>query len=127
MPLMRSRTLVGPDAVPTGIRDKFVTIQSMTASVGTSRAPVETWADLASVWAFKRDVGGRERFTANQVSAPYDSYFELPFSDAWDPDVVDVPKTRRLVYRGRVYDIVSAQKIGRRDGVAIDTLSGGLL
>lgn len=111
-----------------GTRDRKVTVQQLSTSKGSSGAPVDTWTDLRTdVWASKRDVSGRERFVQNQTSAPYDSHFELPFSDDWNPDVIDVPKTRRLVYEGRVYDIVAAMQIGRKRGVAVDTLSGGLV
>ena|ERR1043166_998897 len=110
-----------------GVRDRLVTIQQLTESIGTSHAPVESWQRLCEVMAFKDDLSGRERFVANQPSAPYDSRWELPFRSDCDPERIDVPKTRRIVHQGRVYDIVSATQIGRRAGVMVMTLSGGLL
>lgn len=110
-----------------GTRDRWITVQALTESVGASRRPVESWDTLLQVWAAKMDVGGRERLVADQLSAPYDTRWELPYSDAIDPELVDVRKTRRLVVSGRVHDIVSAQEIGRKRGVEVLTLAGGLL
>jgi hypothetical protein len=61
------------------------------------------------------------------VSAPYDTKWALPYSAEWDPDLVDVRKTRRLVVGGRIHDIVAAQELGRKRGVEVMTLAGGLL
>lgn len=110
-----------------GQRDRIVTVQSVSESRGGSGAPIESWTDLTSVHAQKDDLSQRERFVAQQQSAPADTRWSLPYSADYDPELVDVAKTRRLVYRGRAYEIVSALMIGRREGVEIVTLSGGLL
>jgi SPP1 family predicted phage head-tail adaptor len=110
-----------------GRRDRWITVQALTESVGASRRPVESWDDLFRVWAAKTDMGGRERLMADQLSAPYDTKWELPYAPSIDPDLVDVRKTRRLVVSGRVHDIVAAQEIGRKRGVELMTLAGGLL
>jgi head-tail adaptor len=115
--------------VGSGTRDRRVTIQQLTASKGASNYPVETWADLTEVWAAKKDAKGIERFvfSADQHSAPYDTTWELPYSVNWDPELVNVPKTRRLVVKGRVHDIVAAQEVDRKRGVEVMTLAGGLV
>lgn len=110
-----------------GARDRLVTVQSMSASKGSSNYPVETWVDLADVWASKRDLRGMERFTAAQMSAPYETRWELPYSANWDPELVDVPKSRRLVVDGRVHNIVAAEEVQRRRLVAVMTVAGGRL
>jgi head-tail adaptor len=110
-----------------GVRDRWVTVQALTESVGASRRPVESWHTLFQAWASKTDLTGRERFVADQVSAPYDTTWGLPYAASIDPDLVDVRKTRRLVVAGRVHDIVSAQEVGRKMGVDVRTISGGLL
>jgi SPP1 family predicted phage head-tail adaptor len=110
-----------------GAHDRFITVQALTESVGASRRPVESWDTLFGVWAAKTDMGGRERLVAEQLSAPYDTKWELPYAPSIDPDLVDVRKTRRLVVSGRVHDIVSAQEVGRRRGVEVLTLAGGVL
>jgi len=110
-----------------GLRDRIVTVQYLTESRGGSGAPIEDWSTLTTVMAQKLDLSQRERFVAQQNSAPADTRWSLPYSADYDPELVDVAKTRRLTYRGRAYDIVSALMIGRREGVELVTLSGGLL
>jgi SPP1 family predicted phage head-tail adaptor len=110
-----------------GARDRLVTIQALTEGKGDSNFPVDTWEDLAEVWAHKEDASARERFsfTANQETAPYDTRWTIPFMDAMDPELVNVRKARRLIVKGRVHDIVGATEIGRREGLELQTLAGG--
>jgi SPP1 family predicted phage head-tail adaptor len=110
-----------------GLRDRPVTIEQLTATTGPSGFPVEAWTPLATLYAFRRDVRGRERFAADQQTAPYDTVWEVNYTAPLDPELVDVPTTRRLVAEGRVYEIVAAALIGRRLGIELSTLAGGLL
>lgn len=108
-----------------GALDREVTIEQQ--SEAASGYPSETWTTLeAGVWMSKQDTRGGERFRAAQLSAPYDTVWQLHWRDDMDPDLLDVPKTRRLVYRGRVYDIVRATELGRREGIALETVAGTL-
>ena len=114
------------DHVPTGARDKWVYLVPITDSTGSSGFPVETDAissQWIGVWASREDVGGRERFAAQQVSAPYDTRWGLPYAAAFDPDVVNVPKVFALMHKSRRHDIVAAQVIGRSGGVELLTLA----
>lgn len=113
--------------IASGQRDRLVTIQQLTASIGATRFPVEGWADLTTVWAHKADISGRERFTENQASAPYDTTWTIPYAADMDPELVDVRKARRLVVKGRVHDIVAAKEVGRKVAIEVQTLAGGLL
>lgn len=108
-----------------GERDKQVTIQRLTDSAGSSRFPVEDWTTLPAITMFasRRDLGSRERFAASQLSTPADVRWEINYRADMDPDIVNVTKTRRLVYQGRVYDIVAASQIGRQEGVELLTLA----
>lgn len=112
-----------------GGRDRWITIQQNTETIGASRFPVESWSTLRQVWASKREASGNERFVANQISAPYDVVWEIPYSADMDPNdpTVKVTKNRRVVFQGRVHDIVAAKEIGRRRVILLETLSGGLL
>ena len=105
-----------------GALDREVTIQQQ-AEAG-SGYPTETWSTLqAGVWMSKIDMRGRELFRTAQLSASYDTRWDLHWRDDMDPDLLDVPKTRRLLYRGRVYDIVQAVELGRQEGIALFTLA----
>jgi hypothetical protein len=69
----------------------------------------------------KLGIKGGERWIANQLSAPADTQWEMGYVASMDPDLLDVPKRRRLLYQGRVYDIVAAEMIGRREGIELLT------
>lgn len=121
---MAKRNLMNGAAVPMepGERDKAVTIQRSVDATPASHVPKETWATLATmVWMRKMDAKSSERFLAGQVAAGFDTQWEMPYRTDMDPELVDVPKTRRLVYQGRVYLIVGADIIGRREGIEILT------
>lgn len=109
-----------------GARDRVVTLQQLTESQGATKFPVESWTTLVeSMPAARRDITGRERFAAEQISARYDVSFEINYRPDMDPDLVDVPKKRRVLFHGRVHDIVFARQIGMRDGIELLTLASG--
>lgn len=104
-----------------GERDKLVTIQAGTPGTAGSGIPTITWnpTALAQVWMAKREVSGSERLAAAQLSASVDSEWEMPYQANMDPELVDVPKTRRLLYKGRKYDITRAILMERAEGQGI--------
>lgn len=114
-----------------GARDRYITIQSLTESIGASRLPVETWATLIQVHANKADVDVSrfvaERNVADQRSSPYETRWTIPYVASMDPELVDVRKSRRLVVNGRVHDIVAGKEIGRKEAIELHTVAGGLL
>lgn len=120
--------VVAPIQEP-GERDRVVTLQQLAESTGTgSNFPIEGWSTLvATMPASKADLSGRERMIAGELSAKVDSMFVINYRSDMDPDLVDVPKTRRVVLAGRVFDIVAAFHIGRKDGVQLMTLAGSRL
>ena len=124
---MPKRSLQFGGAVPLdpGERDRHVRIEQLTDAQGTSGRPIEQWTPLCTTWAKRDDLKGSERFEADQVSSRVDVRWELPYAPALDPELVDVQKTRRLVHQGRVFDVVSAAVIGRREGVEWLTLAAG--
>ena len=124
---MAKRTLPYGGTVPMdpGERDRRVVIEALTETVGTSGRPVEGWTSLCTTWAKRDDLKGSERFAAAQISAPFNVRWELPYASSYDPELMDVTKTRRLVYQGRVHDVVAASVIGRREGVELLTLAAG--
>lgn len=106
-----------------GTLDREVEIQQLTEST-TAGYPVETWETLDDlVWMSKVDTRGREAFRGAQLSATYDTRWEMHWREDMDPDVIDVPKMRRLLYRGRVHDITAAIELGRQEGIALLTIA----
>lgn len=109
-----------------GHRDRRVLIQQRSAqAVDAAGAPIDgTWTTLATEWMAREDVTGRERLIADQLAARYDTRWLMPYRDDMDPEIEDIPTTRRLVYHGRAYDIVAASLVNRHEGVELMTLAG---
>jgi SPP1 family predicted phage head-tail adaptor len=109
--------------VASGARDKLVTIQQLTEGDGPSGFPVETWTTLCELWARREDRTGHERYGTGQLSAVADVTWEIPYRADIDPELVDVPKKRRVLHGVRTYDITSAVPVGRRRTIALTTIA----
>lgn len=106
-----------------GDLDQWITLQQLAESAGSSGFPVETWSTLDTVWASRNDTSGLERFRSGQLSAPSTTIWQLQFRSDMDPEVLNVPKTRRILQSGRIYDIVAAKQIGREEGIELTTVA----
>lgn len=93
-----------------GNLDRRLTIQRVTLSQNDYGEEVETWADIARVWAWKRDVSARERFASAQTLAERTTVFQIRFRD-------DVNSKDRVVCEGRTYQITGITEVGRRQGL----------
>ena len=111
-----------------GDRDREIRIDQRTAveTQDTLGAPSDgTWTTLVrSMPASREDIRGIEREVDNQTAAKLETRWEINYRADMDPALVDVPTTRRIVHRGRIYDITAAEEIGRREGIAIITRAG---
>lgn len=114
-----------PRAYPAdpGERDRLVTIQQATQTADASSFPTVSWSTLTTCYMAMAPLSGRERVEQGQISAAADTRFEMGYRSDMDPELVDVPKTRRLAWQGRTYDIVVANLIPRRMGVELIALS----
>lgn len=118
------------DDLEAGDRDRSITLQKrpVTDAVGDDGFPVETWTTLvAEMPASKQDLGGQEQFRSAQESAAFDTRWVINYRADMDPELLDVPKLRRVVYQRRVFDIVAADHLGRRAGIELLTLAGSRL
>ena len=108
-----------------GERDWTITIQQrpLADEADDSGAPLEDWTDLVTMPAAKYDISGQEKFAAQQLSASYDTRWEINYRADMDPELIKVAKFRRVLHRGRVHDIVDASMIGRREGIKLMTLA----
>lgn len=95
-----------------GQRRKLVTIQQLSESRGLSNFPLEEWTPLRTLYGSREDQQAprrfREDFKSDQLTALNETKWAFPYCTDIDPEVVAVPKTRRLLYKDRVYDITSA-------------------
>lgn len=117
--------LTGTRRTAAGRRDTSVSIQHLTESAGASHFPVETWVTQSPAVMMNRlDVRADERSTIGQMSAFLETMFQMPYMASMDPALVDVPKYRRLVVAGRIFDVRAASMIGRKRGIELLTIAG---
>ena len=81
-----------------GRLDRRITIQQNTPVQDSVGQPIESWADLATVWAEVIPVGGSEIFQARQVGAETVAKFRIRYRG-------DVLRAMRVVYDSDNYDI----------------------
>jgi SPP1 family predicted phage head-tail adaptor len=95
--------------------DRRITIRRATYTTNDFGEAVPTWADLATVWASKEDIRDGERFAAQEVAASITTRFRIRYSNV----VCDVSPKDRVVFGGRVYNIMAVKEIRRREGLEI--------
>lgn len=90
-----------------GERTKLVTIQFGVPSKGGSHLAITDWTTTptADVYMRRIEASGSEQLVGAQFQASIDSEWEMPYVASMDPELVDVPKLRRLVYHGRTFNI----------------------
>ena len=101
-----------PARTPHGWRTHRVTLEQSVPTVSPSTGfPIETFTPLGDVWAYQAASSATEILAAEQLAARVGYEWRIPFRADCDPDVVDVPRLRRLVWAGRVHDIVDATRV----------------
>ena len=111
---------------PIGLQRCQVTVQKRPATdaVDESYTPTDgPWTELDTVWAERVELGGDESFRASQLSAAYDTRWFIRYRPDMDPETIDVAKMRRLLYKARTHDIVSATIVERYRDIELKTLS----
>ena len=115
----------GKNAGAAGRRDRYVLIEQRRSPVtkaDDAGLPIEEWCPLNYAWMSRTDLSADERFGLDQESAHADTAWVMPYQPDMDPERVDVPAVRRLVYDCRTYDILSASPLGWRQDIEIVTL-----
>lgn len=77
-----------------------VTIQEVTETQNAVGEPVETWADVATVWGSVEPLRGREFEAAGQAQARTDTRVRIRYFSGVAPKM-------RVVWQGHTFDIVS--------------------
>ena len=90
--------------------DRIITIQQLSVTRDSFGAEVETWVDLAQVWASFTPQSAREQFRneSNIEQASNTAAFRIRWRD-------DVDETMRIVHDGHEWDIEGIIEVGRRD------------
>ena len=98
-------------------------IEQAVDTVDASGFPLQTWSELRYEMMARKDLRADERLAAEQDSAYVETHWYAVYAEDMDPDLLNLPKVRRLNYRGRIYDIRTAVIIGRNRGLEIMTLA----
>jgi SPP1 family predicted phage head-tail adaptor len=94
-----------------GKLDRFVALQHRIITRNGNGENVATYVTFDNVWAGKRDLRGREFFSAQQTNAELQATWTIRWRD-------DVTVTDRLVDdSGATFDIMHVAEIGRRKGL----------
>jgi len=99
-----------------GDLDRRITIQRATVTVNEFNEPIETWGDLTTVWARRRDASAAESYRAQEVGAEITARFTI----RWSWTVKSVNPRDRLSFEGRLYNITAVRDIGRNQWREID-------
>jgi head-tail adaptor len=113
------RALATSRSAHTGQRDLLITIERLVEGLSDSNYPTEAFGQPMQFWAYREYVTLEEQFRGNQLTATAMERWDIPYSEAMDPDDVDVTKKRRIVFKGRVRNIISAEVLPHDMGRSI--------
>jgi SPP1 family predicted phage head-tail adaptor len=100
-----------------GKLDRRLTIQRATIVLTPPfNEPVETWVDVATVWAQQRPNRGAERFSAQEINGEAVMTFHIRYRS-------DVTVKDRIRYEGRTWNILDVREVGRRVVTEIDAVA----
>ena len=92
-----------------GRLDKRISIESRSATLDSYGQEINSWSVVGVVWANVKPVGGREKMKAMQVDSLLTHTVAIRFDKRFMP-----PRTVdawRIVYDGRLFNIVSAMDL----------------
>lgn len=95
-----------------GALNKRVTLLQRSVSTNAEHEPIETFAELETVWAEVQDLRGRDFYAARQVVNELGTRFRI----RWRSDLTTMD---RISYDGRQFDIEQISEIGHRFGLEI--------
>lgn len=77
---------------------------------------ITTWVQIARRRASWRRATSNETLASAEIAATVTDIFEI----RWSADTADLDAKCQLTYGQRIYDIVSVEEIGRREGQRIN-------
>lgn len=102
-----------------GALDRRITIQRASVAASGYNEPVETWSDLAEVFAQRYDASGYEQYRALEVGAQISTRFKVRYS----ADTAAVTEKDRILFEGKIYSITSCRRIGRNQWIEFDAVA----
>ena len=91
-------------AISPGNLDRRITLQRSSSTVGPLNEPVDTWSDLATVWARRRDASDSQKIefvAAGQTG----SFIVARFTVRSSTVTRSVTPVDQIVHDGKVWDI----------------------
>ncbi|MCO6358550.1 phage head closure protein [Roseivirga pacifica] len=96
-----------------GFQDRRITIQQNTAVQNSDGQPIEGWSDLYANVPAKRIYGsGGEKEDSGQLVPHQLADYEIRYASS-------ITTNCRVVEAGQVYEVLSVQEIGRRQGLLL--------
>lgn len=90
-----------------GQLDRRITIQSQAGTQDEFGQSVDSWSDVATVWAQVKFKAGSESVSANKLTTGADCIFTIRYRS-------QITTRNRIIYEGEYYDIIHKAEIGRR-------------
>lgn len=96
--------------------DRQITIQRAAEARDTFHNLVEgPWNNLITVRAAKQEISDGERVRAQEVGADITMRFQV----RWNRTIATVSAKDRLIFEGKLFEILGVKEIGRREGKEI--------
>ncbi len=102
-----------------GAVDRRITLQMSTSTQNASGEPVESWSDIATVWAQVTVQSVTEQHEDGQDHATAQADFLVRWRS-------DVNAGDRVLHAGRVYDISGVNEVGRQEMLSISGVARAL-
>lgn len=100
-------------ATQTGKLDRRLTLQTLTTTRGAEGGIVETWADLATVWAERLEETSREYRAAGARHTDISRVFRIRHRAGLGSGA------NRVVYESQEYDLIGVREEGRKEGLIL--------
>lgn len=94
--------------------NRNVTIQTITATRDAFGAEIETWGDVAVVWAKIEPLSGGESYSSDNIQSQSTHRITVYYR-------TDVTAKQRIVYDGFAYDILLVKEVGFKEGLELST------
>jgi len=95
-----------------GAYDRVISVETLTTTQAADGQPIETWTEAYTLKACIESQAAMERFVAQQRFATVDTLFRVRWNQAITPTMS--PRTHRIVYRDRVFELLGVVEIGRK-------------
>jgi SPP1 family predicted phage head-tail adaptor len=100
-------------------RNERITIQRVTITYNEFNEPIETWNDLATVWAKRQDASAGESYRAQEVGAQ----ITMRFTVLRTSEIADMNPKDRIAYDGRTFNITAVREVKRNRWLEIDAVA----